>query len=288
MEGRDGQGPRAGGPPPAVDEDRPGRNTDFVQSLERGLAVIRAFGPDRASLTLSEVAEITGLNRAAARRFLLTLVDLGYMRSDARRFSLSPKVLELGFAYLSGLSLPQLALPLMEDLVAHVHESSSISVLDGEDIVYVVRVPTTRIMSVTISIGTRFPAFCTSMGRVLLAAKSPGQLDDYLGTVTLGARTTRTVRDAAALRTILDHVAEQGFALVEQELEDGLISIAVPIHNASGGVIAAINVSANASRVRAATMRKDVLPPLRQTAARIELGVRAVNSHSGRGAAPAG
>jgi IclR family transcriptional regulator, pca regulon regulatory protein len=151
----------------------------------------------------------------------------------------------------------------------------------------VVRVPTTRIMSVTISIGTRFPAFCTSMGRVLLAAKSPGQLDDYLGTVTLGTRTTRTVRDTSALRTILEQVAEQGFALVEQELEDGLISIAVPIRNASGVVIAAINVSANASRVGGTTMRRDVLPALARTAARIELGVRAVNSHSGRGSAPA-
>jgi IclR family pca regulon transcriptional regulator len=243
------------GVPPTGIEGRPARNTDFVQSLERGLAVIGAFGPDRSSLTLTQVAEITGLNRAAARRFLLTLVDLGYMRSDVRRFSLSPKVLELGFAYLSGLSLPQLALPLMEDLVAHVDESSSISVLDGQDIVYVVRVPTTRIMSVTISIGTRFPAFCTSMGRVLLAAKSPGQLDDYLGTVTLGARTTRTVCNADALCTILEQVAEQGFALVEQELEDG--------------------------------MRRDVLPALARTAARIELGVRAVNSHSGRGSPPA-
>lgn len=286
MGGRDGQD-LVVGVPPAGTGGRPARNTDFVQSLERGLAVIGAFGPDRASLTLTEVAEITGLNRAAARRFLLTLVDLGYMRWDARRFSLSPKVLELGFAYLSGLSLPQLALPLMEDLVAQVHESSSISVLDGEDIVYAVRVPTSRIMSVTISIGTRFPAFCTSMGRVLLAAKSPGQLDDYLGTVTLGARTTRTVRDTDALRTILEQVADQGFALVEQELEDGLISIAVPIRNASGAVIAAINVSANASRVRAATMRRDVLPPLGRTAARIELAVRAVNSHSGRGSPPA-
>jgi len=286
MGGRKG-GELAAGVPPAGTTEGRARNTDFVQSLERGLAVIGAFGPDRPSLTLTQVAEITGLNRAAARRFLLTLVDLGYMRSEDRRFSLSPKVLELGFAYLSGLSLPQLALPLMEDLVAHVHESSSISVLDGEDIVYVVRVPTTRIMSVTISIGTRFPAFCTSMGRVLLAAKSPAQLDDYLRTVNLGPRTTRTVRDAGALRTILERVAEEGFALVEQELEDGLISIAVPIRNASGVVIAAINVSANASRVRATTMRRDVLPALARTAARIELAVRAVNSHSRRGSPPA-
>jgi IclR family transcriptional regulator, pca regulon regulatory protein len=286
MGGREGGELVAGVPPAGTPEGR-ARNTDFVQSLERGLAVIGAFGPDRPSLTLTQVAEITGLNRAAARRFLLTLVDLGYMRSDARRFSLSPKVLELGFAYLSGLSLPQLALPLMEDLVAHVHESSSISVLDGEDIVYVVRVPTARIMSVTISIGTRFPAFCTSMGRVLLAAKSPARLDDYLRTVSLGPRTTRTVRDAGALRTILEQVAEEGFALVEQELEDGLISIAVPIRNASGVVIAAINVSANASRVRATTMRRDMLPALARTAARIELAVRAVNSHSGRGSPPA-
>ena len=146
-----------------------GRAPHFVQSLERGLAVIRAFDEHNVELTLSDVARSTGLTRAAARRFLLTLADLGYVRTDGRWFSLSPRVLELGYAYLSSLSLPEVAEPHMERLVAEVHESSSVSVLDGEDIVYVARVPTSRIMTVSINVGTRFPAYATSMGRVLLA-----------------------------------------------------------------------------------------------------------------------
>src|SRR6202042_2750977 len=153
----------------AADDQPPPRNSYFVQSLDRGLAVIRSFGPERERLSLSEVARATGLTRAAARRFLLTLVKLGYVRNDGREFSLRPRVLELGYAYLSGLAMPEVAAPHMEELVARLHESSSISVLDGLQIVYVVRVPTKRIMTVAISVGTRFPAYATSMGRVLLA-----------------------------------------------------------------------------------------------------------------------
>ena len=145
------------------------RSADFVQSLERGLAVIRAFDSERPELTLSDVARATGLTRATARRFLLTLSELGYVTATDGHFSLCPRVLELGYSYLSGLGLPELAPPHMERLVAQVNESSSISVLDDTDIVYVVRVPTRRIMSITLSVGTRLPAYCTSMGRVLLA-----------------------------------------------------------------------------------------------------------------------
>lgn len=266
------------------------RGSDFVRSLDRGLAVIRAFGADRPTLTLTEVAQATGLTRAAARRFLLTLVELGYVRSEGRLFSLRPRVLELGYAYLSGLSLPEVAQPHMENLTAMVHESSSISVLDGADIVYVVRVPTARIMAAAISIGTRFPAYCTSMGRVLLAARSPQELDRYLAEVRLLPRTRRTVTDPGALRAILVQVAQDGYALVEQELEDGLISIAVPIREVAGHVVAAINVSANAMRVQADTLRHSVLPILRETALQIEEGLRAVggaaaNGISGRRAA---
>ncbi|HLU32391.1 MAG TPA: helix-turn-helix domain-containing protein, partial [Natronosporangium sp.] len=145
------------------------RGPDFVQSLERGLAVIRAFDADHRSLTLSEVAAATGVTRAAARRFLLTLAELGYVRNHGRYFSLTARVLELGYAYLSSLSLPEVAEPHLEALVAQVDESSSLSVLDGTDIVYVARVPVRRIMTVAISVGTRFPAYATSMGRVLLA-----------------------------------------------------------------------------------------------------------------------
>src|SRR5919205_75546 len=160
--------------------DAPARGTHFVRSLERGLAVIRAFDASAPELTLSDVARLTGLTRAAARRFLLTLVDLGYVRFDGRLFSLTPRVLELGYAYLSGLTLPDIAEPHLEWLAREVGESSSMSVLDGEDVVYVARVPTSRIMTVAINVGTRFPAYATSMGRVLLAGLSVGALDDYL------------------------------------------------------------------------------------------------------------
>src|SRR5690242_2893586 len=158
---------------------------DFVQSLERGLAVIRAFDADHPQLTLSEVARATGLTRAAARRFLLTLVELGYVRTDGRLFALRPRVLELGYAYLSSLTLPEVAEPHLEQLVATVRESSSVSVLDRDEVVYVARVATKRIMRVAISVGTRFPAYATSMGRVLLAGQSDEWVEDYLATVNL-------------------------------------------------------------------------------------------------------
>src|SRR5580693_2667682 len=191
----------------AGDDSRPAARSDFVQSLDRGLAVIRAFGPDRERLSLSEVARATHLTRAAARRFLLTLVSLGYVRNDGREFSLRPRVLELGYSYLSGLALPKLAAPHLEELVARLHESSSISVLDGHQIVYVVRVPTKRIMTVAISVGTRFPAYATSMGRVLLAALSDDELDRYLAEAApFEALTAQTVTDPARLRDTLAQV----------------------------------------------------------------------------------
>lgn len=253
----------------------PARNSDFVQSLDRGLAVIRAFGPDRERLSLSEVARATGLTRAAARRFLLTLVSLGYVRSDGREFSLRPRVLELGYAYLSGLALPDVAAPHMEELVARLHESSSISVLDGQHVVYVVRVPTKRIMTVAISVGTRFPAYATSMGRVLLAALPAGELDRYLAEAEFSALTDKTVTDPARLRDILTEVAEQGYAIVDQELEEGLRAVAAPIRGAADVGMAAINVSAHASRVSMTALREEILPVLLQSAGQIEADLRA-------------
>ncbi len=252
-----------------------GRNSDFVQSLDRGLAVIRAFGPDRDKLSLSDVARATGLTRAAARRFLLTLVSLGYVRSDGRLFSLRPRVLELGYAYLSGLELPDIAAPHMEELVARLHESSSISVLDGHQVVYVVRVPTKRIMTVAISVGTRFPAAATSMGRVLLAELPPDGFEAYMSEVKLDAYTSRTVTDPDRLREIVAEVARQGYSIVDQELEDGLRSVAVPIRGAASVGTAAINVSAHASRVSVDALRGEILPALLQTAAQIEADLRA-------------
>jgi IclR family transcriptional regulator, pca regulon regulatory protein len=259
-----------------ISEGTHARDSDFVQSLDRGLAVIRAFGPDRERLSLSEVARATGLTRAAARRFLLTLVRLGYVRSDGREFSLRPRVLELGYAYLSGLALPEVAEPHLEALSAKLHESSSISVLDGHYIVYVARVATKRIMTVAISVGTRFPAYAASMGRVLLAALSPDELDKFLAEATLEAFNERTVTDPEQLRAIVREVGRQGYSIVDQELEDGLRAIAAPIRDSSGAVTAAINVSAHASRHTPDAMLTQILPELLNSATLIEADLKAL------------
>ena len=256
----------------------------FVQSLQRGLEVIRAFDADARELTLSDVARRTGLSRAAARRFLLTLVDLGYVRTDARYFSLSPRVLELGYAYLSSLSLPEVAEPHLEALVAEVRESSSLSVLDGPDIVYVARVPVSRIMTVAINVGTRFPAHATSMGRVLLAGLAERELDAYLERAELQRLSPRTVTSTSTLRTELRRVRDQGWSIVDQELEEGLRAVAAPVRDASAKVVAAINLSAHASRSSIESMRRDLLPPLLATAARIEADVRVASAGAKRSA----
>jgi IclR family transcriptional regulator, pca regulon regulatory protein len=257
-------------------------STEFVQSLERGLAVIRVFDADHPELTLSEVARATGLTRAAARRFLHTLVNLGYMRSDGRRFALRPKILELGYAYLSSQTLPELAAPHLELLVEKVHESSSVSVLDGDEVVYVARVPTKRIMTVAIAVGTRFPAFATSMGRVLLAGQSDDWLDGYLLSTPLKALTPRTIAEPARLRAELVRIRRQGWALVDQELEEGLRSVAAPIHDGDGRVIAAVNVSTHASRRSLDEIRRDLLPPLLATARAIEVDLGGTGTAGGR------
>lgn len=254
---------------------------EFVRSLARGLAVIKAFDAGAPELTLSEVARATGLTRAAARRFLLTLVELGYVRTDGRLFALSPRVLELGYAYLSGLTLPEVALPHLERLVAEVHESASVSVLDPPDIVYVARVPATRIMRVAISIGTRFPAHSASMGRVLLAWLPAAGLEAYYARATLERHTSRTVTTRARLDAELTRVRAQGWALVDQELEEGLRSIAAPIRDRTGEVVAAVNVSTHASRTSVASARRDLLPPLLATAARIEADLHATGTTRG-------
>lgn len=242
----------------------------FVQSLERGLGVIRALSLPGPGRTLSDVARDTGLTRASARRFLLTLEELGYVRSDDRRFVLTPRVLELGYAFLSSLTLPQIAQPHLRELVEDVHESSSVSVLDGADVVYVAREPTQRIMTVAISVGTRFPAYATSMGRVLLAGLGDADFDAFVATAELRPLTSATVTDPERLRKEIGRVRKQGWALVDQELEDGLRSVAVPIRSPSGAVVAAMNLSTHASRRTASAIREELLPPLREAAARIE------------------
>jgi IclR family transcriptional regulator, pca regulon regulatory protein len=248
----------------------PVRDSTFVQSLDRGLAVIRAFDAEHPRLGLSEVARATGLTRAAARRFLLTLVQLGYVRMDGREFSLRPRVLELGYSYLSGLTLPEVAEPHLENLVAEVNESSSLSVLDGDDIVYVARVPTKRIMTVLLSVGTRLPAHATSMGRVLLAGLGHADLTAYLQRAELIRHTARTITDPVELRAAVEHARTQGYALVDQELEEGLRSAAAPVRSADGEVLAALNVSAHASRTSMERLEGELVPVLLETVRHIE------------------
>ena len=215
-------------------------------------------------LTLSDVARASGLSRAAARRFLLKLEQLGYVRADGGRFALTPRVLELGFAYLSALGLPEVAQPHLERLVEEVRESSSVSVLDGCEIVYVARVPTRRIMNVMISVGTRFPAQATSMGRVLLADLDSARREELLPLA------------AEELHAQLDRVTAQGYAIVDQELEWGLRSVAAPIRDRGGRVAAAVNLAVQAERRTVEAIRMDLLPPLLATATAIErdLGAR--------------
>lgn len=241
---------------------------EFVRSLERGLAVLRSFSADHPAQSLSDVARRTGLTRATARRLLLTLERLGYVRSDGRAFRITPKVLDIGYAYLSSLALADLAQPEMEAVVARTHESCSAAVLDGADVVYVARVPTNRIMTISLGLGSRLPAFATSLGRVLLADLPPAERDALLSSARLERFTARTVTDPDALRAELDLVRTQGWALVDQELEQGLRSVAAPLRDRSG-TVAAMNVSAHATRVSLERMRKEFVPLVVEGAARI-------------------
>ncbi|HWI21201.1 MAG TPA: IclR family transcriptional regulator C-terminal domain-containing protein [Baekduia sp.] len=255
----------------AVSDVQRGRH--FVRSLERGLAVIRALG-GAPPMAVSEIAERTGMTRAAARRFVLTLEELGYVTVQDGRYSLAPQTLELGYAYLSSLSLPERAEPYLRELVDEVHESSSVSVLDGADVVYVARVAAGRIMTVRIDVGTRFPAYATSMGRVLLAGLAEPERDALLRGVTLERLTPATITSAAKLKAELAKVAAQGYAIVDQELEQGLCSVAVPIRDGSGAVVAAVNLSTHVSRTAASEVPQVLLPPLIRTAQRIERDLR--------------
>jgi len=243
------------------------KNADFVESLDKGFRVVRAFDAAHASMTLSEVAERTGLTRAAARRFLHTLAELGYASFDGKRFTLTARILELGFSYLRSLRLPELVTPYLRRVSEALEESSSASVLEGVDIVYVARVSTRRIMSVDLGVGARLPAVSTSMGRVLLAHLPPAERDALLSRAELAALTRHTVTNKAKLRAILDEVRERGYCIVDQELEEGLRSIAVPLIDRNDRVQAAINVSAQANRVNLDAMKRKFLPVLKKAAA---------------------
>jgi IclR family transcriptional regulator, pca regulon regulatory protein len=239
---------------------------EFIQSLERGLAVLRVFDAKNSALTLSDVARLAGLSRATARRILHTFESLGYVRSDGRLFSLTPKVLDLGYAYLSSLQVGEIALPFMEALSESTHESVSAAVLDGTDIVYVARVPTRKIMRLSLALGSRLPAVDTSMGRVLLAGLDPNDCSAILDRAPLIARTERSITSRVELEAALATVRQQGWALVDQELEEGLRSIAAPLRDRSGRIVAALNIGTQAGIVSLKELKGEFVPKLLQCA----------------------
>jgi len=252
---------------PASDGQRP--SDSHVQSFARGLEVLRSFGANAPTQTLSEAAERTGLTRAGARRILLTLQGLGYVAQEGRDFRLTPKVLELGFAYLASQPWWHVAQPLMEDLTQTLHESSSAAVLDGDEIVYVLRVPAHKIMSINLGVGSRLPAHCSSMGRVLLAGLPEDERERRVMAMHLTAKTPKTVTDPDRLLSVLGDVRRKGFALVSEELELGLMSLAVPVTDRQGRVVAALNVSTQPQRRTATELREQCLPMLQAVAKRI-------------------
>lgn len=249
------------------------KSADFIQSLERGLSIIQAFSPENPDLSVSEAAKITNLSRPAVRRILLTLEALGYLHSTNGRYTLTAKVLSLGYSYISSKNIWKFTKPQMEQLVEKTKESTSISVLDQTFIVYVARIPTKNIMTISLDIGSRLPAYATSMGRVLLAYLSPLELDEYFNSVDLKAFTTKTIISEEELRKLLTEIRERGWANSMQQLEDGLHSIAAPIKNGDGKVIAAINISAHAGRFTDENINDFYLPILMETANQISTDI---------------
>jgi IclR family pca regulon transcriptional regulator len=249
-------------------EKLPGR--DNVGSLERGLGVMEILAAHPAGLTLTEMAEKAGLTRAGARRFLLTLAATGYAIQDGRRFSLSPRLLSLARNWLQGVSLWAYAEPFMREVSSRLNESCSAAVLSGEDVVYVARVPGRNILSVALHVGTRLPAWCTSMGRVLLSDLPPPQLREFLAGAKIERRTAKSIVNRSALKAEIEKASASGFALVDEELEIGLRSIAVPIRDNARKIVAAINVSTQSSRFSTIEMERQILPELLKAARSIE------------------
>ncbi|MFC4052692.1 IclR family transcriptional regulator C-terminal domain-containing protein [Actinomadura syzygii] len=242
------------------------QDPDVIDSVEKAFRVLEAFSADHPTLTVSEAAELTGLSRATARRILLTCVRLGFAEVDDRRFRLLPRVLRLGYGYLASLPIWERAQPHMRRLAEEVRESCSAATLDGEEIVYVARVPAKRSMSIVLNVGSRLPAHPTSMGRVLLAALPPDGLRERLGAMRLDRLTPNTITDPDALAAELGRVRDQGYAVVDGEREEGVRSAAAPVRDRSGAVIAAINVSANAGRVSVAELHERFVPLVVQAA----------------------
>jgi IclR family pca regulon transcriptional regulator len=254
-------------PSPSQQIDALTGDPDFMTSLARGLAVIQAFSQKKRQLTISQVSAKTGFSRAAVRRCLYTLAKLGFAGSDDNRhFYLRPRVLALGHSYISSMPLATAAQPILEHFSRLMHESCSIATLDGLDIVYVARANVTRIMAIDLGVGSRLPAFCTSMGRVLLANLPPDELESFLARIQFTRYTERTIVTVDKLRPILRLALRNGYSIVDQELELGLRSMAVPIQNPGGKVVAAVNVGAHAQRVSNQDMLNKFLPHLRVAA----------------------
>ena len=245
------------------------RRSERLQSLERGLVVLRSFGADAPSLTISEVADRTGLTRATARRVLLTLEELGYVVATRRTFALTREVLELAKPFAEPRDPWDFARPYLASLTERTGESASIAVLDDTEILYVARVETRHLMTIAVTVGSRLPAHATSKGRVLLAGLPDAELEVYFARTALGRYTERTVVDETELRGILDAVRTQGWAIVDQQLEEGLCSVAAPITDHNGRVGAALSVCAHAGRVNPATLRSEFLPLVVETARRV-------------------
>ncbi|KRB49671.1 IclR family transcriptional regulator [Phenylobacterium sp. Root700] len=239
---------------------------DFVQSFARGLEVIRAFRSDRPAMTLSEVADAVGITRAAARRLLLTLVEEGYACLEGGRFQLTPRVLDLGYSYLAGLGPWSGAQAILTEVTHKLGESCSLSVLEGDEVVYVARVTASRMMTLNLRVGSRLPAFHTSTGRVMLAYLPASDAEALFRGRTFERLTPHTVTSHEGLRDILRQTRRQGWCLCDQELEVGLISLAVPIHDRTGAVVAALNLSAEASRMTVKTLVESALPVLQRAA----------------------
>jgi IclR family pca regulon transcriptional regulator len=251
----------------------PADDKEFMTTLAKGFAVLGLFGRERPSLTLSEAAAAAELSRATARRILRTLTELGYVEQQGRQFALAPGILKLGFSYLSAQSWIERARPLMKELSERFHESCSAAILQGTDAVYVARVPAGRIMSVAISIGTRLPAFHTSIGRVQLGYLDDDELWRRLRSHRVEAYTASTITDVQALVERIHADREQGFSIVDEELERGLRSISVPVVDRAGQAVAGLNLSTHSTRTTRNEMRERFLPALREAAAQIAASI---------------
>jgi IclR family pca regulon transcriptional regulator len=261
--------------PPASLTGSANGDPNFMTSLARGLAVIQAFSDRKRQQSISQLSAKTGLSRAAVRRCLYTLSKLGFAGTDdGRHFVLRPRILSLGHSYISSMPLSSSAHPILEHVSRALHESCSIATLDGLDIIYVARASVTRIMSIDLGVGSRLPAFCTSMGRVLLAYLPPDELDKLLSRIDYARHTDRTVTNLEKLQQILRLVRRNGFSIVDQELELGLRSMAVPIQNPAGKVVAALNVGAHAQRVSIQEMQNRFLPHLQAGAQELSMLLR--------------